>query len=80
MSIGSTLATIAHMLPLHAQPIRSCEPDQIQLIPLDNGRFGAGRPPFSSSSVFARDYVVLRSCVRPVLRITKTIAASDARH
>lgn len=33
----------------------------------------AGRPPFSSSSVFPQDHVVLRSCVRPVLRITKHI-------
>lgn len=43
--------SIGHMLPLHAQPIRSCEPDQLQVIPLENDRF-RGRPGGRPAAVF----------------------------
>lgn len=43
--------SIGHMLPLHAQPIRSCDPDQLQVIPLENDRF-RGRPGGRPAAVF----------------------------
>lgn len=77
--------SIGHMLPLHAQPIRSCEPDQLQVIPLENDPFG-GRPCGRPSAVFRvpQSFRKITSCCEaacvPCCALRNIFAASNVRH